>query len=367
MKSLSGLVLLVLCSTAVGQATFDVQTPVCSAVGAFPTPCGAGGDPEGVSWNGVVSGVGALPSPIAPSVDATPNGVGMPCGGTQYARIHAAGLPAGLPAGGPPAGGPAPEAPGVTNAIYVPIPANATQVSFCWDFYNADSTASAAFNDGMSIDVVAACPGPAVANLVYVDSFTPVSNLLVDSACGTAGGAGLGDVAPFGVPQVFGPAPFPGGVPPAGSLLRIQVWNSGDNAFSSRGVIDSIDFVCAGGCPPLPCTLHFSSPFGPGSLQMSNTPCAAAAGANYFIAVTLAQGLTPNGWFFGLDIPWNQLVGEFNGGFPFTGTLDASGASTFGPIFAPSGLPLWAVSTQWVPPGYGNFIMKRGPKSYIIP
>ena len=99
---------------------------------------------------------------------------------------------------------------------------------------------------------------------------------------------------------------------------------------------------------------------------MQNVACPPLAGASYIIGVTLAQGLTPNGWFLGLDIPLAQLLAEFNGGYPFIGPLDAAGASTFGPIFAPSGLQLWAVSTQWSP-GFGNFLYSRGVTTYTIP
>src|SRR4029079_14038693 len=84
-----GLVALLLCSSAVAQVvvSFDVQAPTCGPV--FPTPCGAAGDPEGVSWNGTISGVGALPSPIAACVDGNPNGVGMAWSRAPSGRIPA--------------------------------------------------------------------------------------------------------------------------------------------------------------------------------------------------------------------------------------------------------------------------------------
>jgi hypothetical protein len=116
-----------------------------------------------------------------------------------------------------------------------------------------------------------------------------------------------------------------------------------------------------------PCHLAFSSPFGPGSIQMDNTPCAPVAFADYINAITLAAGTYPNGWFFGLDIGWNQLVGEFQSGYPFSGTLDAAGSSTFLlPGGAPSGLQLWAVSVQFAP-GFGQFLLARPPVTYTIP
>jgi hypothetical protein len=348
-------VCLVVTSAALGQATFDVQAPVCGAV--FPIGCGASGDPELISWNGILSGTGVLPSPGPAMVDATVNGVGFPTGGAQYGRLHAAG-PVTVPMGGP-----SPET-GASNQIYLPIPPGASTVSFNWDFYNADSTSSALYNDGMAVDVIAVCPGPSIGNLVYVDSFTPVSGLLVDTACANPAGAGLGDVAPFGAPNTFGPAAFPGGIPPFGSFLRIQVWNGGDNTFSSRGVVDTVVF----GFGPVPCSLQFTSPFGPGSIQMDNTPCPAVAGASYFNPITLLPGVFPGGWFFGLDITFTDLANQFYTGYPFTGGLDATGASTFGPVAAPflSGLTLYGVTTHFTL-GFGSFISARAPVSYTIP
>jgi len=116
-----------------------------------------------------------------------------------------------------------------------------------------------------------------------------------------------------------------------------------------------------------PCVLLFSSPFGPGSIQMDNTPCAPAAGASYLNAITLAQGTTPNGWFFGLDITMADLVNQLQSGYPFSGSLDAFGASTFVlPGGAPSGLQIWAVSANFTP-GFGSFILARPLTTYILP
>jgi GEVED domain len=115
------------------------------------------------------------------------------------------------------------------------------------------------------------------------------------------------------------------------------------------------------------CILSFSSPFGPGSLQMDNTPCAPAAGASYLNAITLAQGTTPAGWFFGLDITLAEVVNQLNLGYPFSGTLDAFGASTFLlPAGAPSGLQIWAVSANFTP-GFGSFILARPLVTYVLP
>jgi hypothetical protein len=140
--------------------------------------------------------------------------------------------------------------------------------------------------------------------------------------------------------------------------------NNGAPNFNTFGEIEDYTVLTPGVAP---CHLAFSSPFGPGSLQMDNTPCAPVAFADYINAITLAAGTFPNGWFFGLDIGWNQLVTEFQSGYPFSGTLDASGSSTFLlPAGAPSGLQLWAVSAQFAP-GFGPFLFARPPVTYTIP
>jgi hypothetical protein len=51
--------------------------------------------------------------------------------------------------------------------------------------------------------------------------------------------------------------------------------------------------------------------------------------------VTLQQGAFPNGWFYGVDIPWVDLFNLVNSGPPFFALLDGSGASA-GTIALPS-------------------------------
>ena len=166
------------------------------------------------------------------------------------------------------------------------------------------------------------------------------------------------EVGPAG-PQAVTGVPLP----PGAAYIRLTAANSGDNGYNGHLAVDGVTFTTG----PLPCTLWFSSPLGPGSIQMENLPCPPVGGASYLIGIVLVQGTTPGGWFFGLDIPWNQLVGEFNSGYPFAGTLDGAGYSNFGPIVgAPSGLQLWAVSTQWAP-GFGPFLFQRGVTTYTIP
>jgi hypothetical protein len=326
---------LVLAGAVMGQqVTFEAQTPPCTYT--FPVGCNAPGDPEGCTKNGAVA---------INTVDVA-NGLGMPCQGAHYARVSAEG-PFAVPAGGPAAGAGG-------NQLYIPIPLGSTGVGFCWDFYTAEGGGSG-FNDGMSVDVVGPGCGASLAQLAYADDSTSPVQAGQDSGTGCSSNGF--DTVIVG-PQVYAPAPLPVGA----AYLRVMVWNGGDNAVPSAGVIDDVLFFSG----PIPCTLFFDSPFGPGSLRMQNTSCPPVALANYIIGITLVQGLTPNGWFHGLDIPLGQLVAEFNGGFPFTGVLDATGASTFGPVFAPSGLQLWAVSTQWSP-GFGNFLFSRGATTYTIP
>jgi hypothetical protein len=117
---------------------------------------------------------------------------------------------------------------------------------------------------------------------------------------------------------------------------------------------------------PIPCTTSFSSPGGPGTILVSNNPCAPLAGAAYFWAFTFAQGTTPAGNWHGLDIGLAQLVNWYLSGYPFTGSLDGAGASSFAAGGLPSGLQFWQVTTTWAP-GYGTFLLAYPVTSYTIP
>lgn len=162
--------------------------------------------------------------------------------------------------------------------------------------------------------------------------------------------------------------------PPAGAtaptMLRVVLRYGGtSNPCPTTAITygEVEDYTIAGYGGTIPCALSFSAPLGPGSIQMDNTPCPAAPFADYMIAITLAPGTFPYGWFFGLDIPYQQLIGEFNTGFPFTGTLDGAGASSF-VLFGgvPSGLTVFAVSAQFSS-GFGAFILARAPVAYVTP
>lgn len=155
-------------------------------------------------------------------------------------------------------------------------------------------------------------------------------------------------------------------VPLTRMRVMLRYFGVADPCLIGGGFGNTEDYtIITGGTPN--CWLSFSSPFGPGSIQMDNTPCAAVAGADYINAVTLTPGVFPTGWFFGLDISFGALLSEFNTGYPFTGTLDGAGASSFViPSGVPSGLQIWAVSAQFAP-GFGPFLYSRPAVTYTVP
>jgi hypothetical protein len=119
--------------------------------------------------------------------------------------------------------------------------------------------------------------------------------------------------------------------------------------------------------PAAPCTTQFTSPQGPGSLLMEITTCPAGVNKAYFTAVTTAQGLYPNGWLFGVDIPLPDLMAQIQGGYPFSGPLDAAGKTLVGPFTGlPSGVTIYSV-TMNTQPGLGSIISVRPATSYTIP
>jgi hypothetical protein len=86
----------------------------------------------------------------------------------------------------------------------------------------------------------------------------------------------------------------------------------------------------------------WSAPFGPGSLQfnLSGGPLA----GSYFHAIVLTPGNFPNGWLFGIDITFPEMINLLTLGYPFVGALDACGGTQFGPIFGiPPGIPIYSV------------------------
>lgn len=74
------------------------------------------------------------------------------------------------------------------------------------------------------------------------------------------------------------------------------------------------------------------------------------AGNPYLNAISLTQGAFPNGWFYGVDIPFNLLVSEYLLGSPFSGVLNVVGGalgSISGPL--PPGIQLYAVGVEFLP------------------
>jgi subtilisin-like proprotein convertase family protein len=70
----------------------------------------------------------------------------------------------------------------------------------------------------------------------------------------------------------------------------------------------------------------------------------------YVNAISLTPGSTPNGWFYGLDIPVADLIAEISFGPPFIGSLDSCGNATVvvpGPIIP--GLQLTLVGLAFSP------------------
>jgi hypothetical protein len=320
---------------APAQASFDVQGPPC--LYTFPTGCGSLGDPEEVAGNGLALA----------TVDVT-NGAGMPCGGTGYARIDAHN-PGAI---NPTAGGPQP-GDGIVNEVYIPIPLGAVTMSLCWDFYNGEGGPSSGFNDGMAIEIASAGCGPAITTLAYADTFSALG-AGVDSgasSCATL----ASEMAPNG-PQVVGPLSLPAGA----AFLRVKVWNGGDDSATSHAAIDEVAFTLA----PV-CTLAITAPLGPGSIAIVNSGC--NPGDWYITAVTLAPGLFPNGWFFGLDITWAELVSQASLGAPFSGVLGPAGDSVFFiPGGVPAGIDVFAVTATFQP-GFGANTFATAPVAFVTP
>jgi hypothetical protein len=212
--------------SALGQS-FD-----CQALGAFPAIGGAG-DCEGVTSNNLGAGTGVTNSAQC----------GFPTSGTQFARLTANGpiLGSGV---GQPAGAPvARPLAAVVTEVRVPVPAGATSVGVCYNFYRGEGANQATYNDGLEIAIVDSTGATVLVSIAHVDTFS----VMAPGVCGpTYPEAGIDG------PE-SGSASFPGGVP-AGAYLSIACWNSGDNAVASYSTIDSILWNTAPVCPYTPPT-----------------------------------------------------------------------------------------------------------------
>ncbi len=325
---------------ALGQATFELQSPTCTNV--FPAPCGTLGDPEGVSWSGPNAANGG-----AAYVD---NAVlaGFPSNGLQYLRVVAQG-PVAVPQGGP---FPLPFAAPNGTQVCIPVPPGTLQISFDWDFYDAEgfNGPGTSFNDGVTIDLVDSA-GNRVLNLVYADDASATAGAGTDAGnCSTFSS----EMAPSGVNTVSASLATP---TLSGYTLNVVVWNGGDDAVDSAAVLDNLVFLNVPGC-----TFAVTSPLGPGSLLVSTQNC--TPGATYLTPVTLVPGAFPNGWCFGIDISVLDLVALAAAGPPFLGTLDGTGGYSFGPVGGlPTGLTFQIAHAHFTPGLTATF----PARSYTIP
>jgi hypothetical protein len=86
-----------------------------------------------------------------------------------------------------------------------------------------------------------------------------------------------------------------------------------------------------------------------------------------FTAITVNQGMFPNGAFFGIDISITELTDQINIGFPFLVNLGPCGGLTIGPVGgAPSGITLYAV-TLTAPNGVLVLHSTSAPVTATIP
>jgi hypothetical protein len=87
-----------------------------------------------------------------------------------------------------------------------------------------------------------------------------------------------------------------------------------------------------------PYTLWIDQPAGNSWIRLANS--GGSPGNNYVNAITTVVGAAPNGWFYGIDIPLYDLVGEILFGPPFFGTLGAGGTAI---TIVPGPIPLITV------------------------
>lgn len=109
--------------------------------------------------------------------------------------------------------------------------------------------------------------------------------------------------------------------------------------------------------------LHYSSPFGPGSLRIEagGLPTSGA----YLYSITSGAGTFPSGWFFGIDIPIAELYNQYFSGWPFFAPLDGCGVGPFVGLGALSGLTIYLVVVGF--PASGTPVVHTMPASYTIP
>jgi hypothetical protein len=109
--------------------------------------------------------------------------------------------------------------------------------------------------------------------------------------------------------------------------------------------------------------LWFTSPFGAGSIQ-SHLAYGAANG-QFFAPATVAPGNFPNGAFFGIDMPFQDLVSQFMAGPPFQAALDGQGKYD-SPAFTglPSALTVYSVTLDNI---FLAFPQVSAPVLHVVP
>jgi hypothetical protein len=143
-------------------------------------------------------------------------------------------------------------------------------------------------------------------------------------------------------------------------------WGTMDNFWCDATAAADVSETIGLFKPPSPCVTQFTSPLGSGSVQIDQTTCPSGVNKTYFIAASTVQGAYPNGWFYGVDLPLPSLISEYTSGYPFTGPLDAAGATTIGPMTGlPPGLHVYSVTVHLS--ATGAVLANRPKVSYIIP
>jgi hypothetical protein len=360
---------------AAGAGAFG-QSFECYPVGPLPMDPSLGC--EGVASNNL----GILTPPVGVTEVTNVQSCGFPTVGVNYLRVTANGpgfqVPPNYPAFLPPVGGPFPRpVPNMVTEVRIPIPMGATALSMDWDFFNHECPGvppQNSYYDGMSVDVVNS-GGSTIANLIYVDTGAAEGTCSIgNDYCNLTNPPSLlSETVPSG------PNAFVGVLPPLTGCeyISIAIWNGNDNSYPSCAYFDNIQFNSVNGACPVPCfvtlpgppTLQFSSPSGPGCIlaTMTNLP----SSGFYFLAITLQAGSYPNGWFFGIDIGFPELLSEINTGFPFLGPLTGSpcgvGGATIGQFCgAPNGLTIYAVGLA-APNGSSYPSITTPAVSYTIP
>jgi hypothetical protein len=114
-------------------------------------------------------------------------------------------------------------------------------------------------------------------------------------------------------------------------------------SFGSQSATNSGTFYLSINPDPVTFTQIVCSP-APGCLQIDLVN-GIPNGTYYFAATTT---VSTTGWFFGIDITVQEINDQLNTGFPFVGTLSASGSATIGPVCGlPSGFTFCSVALDF--------------------